>query len=105
MLKTNRLFNMKIATIYGDVVFDANGESQDLKEDEQVKFAEHLMGVTFIADKKEEPEVKEEVKEELKVFEGEPELKEEEVKEEPKPKVEPKKAPAKKKTTTAKAKK
>lgn len=100
MLKTNRLFNMKIATIYGDVVFDAKGESQDLKEDEQVKFAEHLVGVTFVADKKEEPEVKEEVK----VFEGEPELKEE-VKEEPKPKAEPKKAPAKKKTTTAKAKK
>lgn len=94
---------MKIATIYGDVTFDANGESQDLNEDEQVKFAEHLVGVTFVADKKAEPEVKEE----LKVFEGEPELKEEEkeeVKAEPKPKAEPKKAPAKKKTTT-KAKK
>lgn len=85
MLKSTILFDVTVATAYGNAEFDHNGVSVNLTEDAQ-KALDAVPYLTYVADKKPEPK-KEEVKEEVK---------------EDKPKA--KKAPAKKATTKKKTK-
>lgn len=86
MLKTNTLFNAKVATEYGTIQFDKKGECKDLTEAQEKELSTKIKEFTFV------PNEPEPVKAAPK----------------PKPKPEPKsveekpKAPVKKRTTATK---
>ena len=86
MLQCKNLFSITTATQFGQVTFDAKGESRDLTIEQEQYLAERIQDFNFID---ETPEVEAEV-------EISPE-------EEPEPKPEEVKQPVKKRTTRKKA--
>ena len=85
MLKSNEFYNETVATQFGEVKFNAEGISNDLKPQDVKYLAERVNGLTFIEEPKaEKPKVEEPKVEKPKV-------------EEPK-KAAPKKAAPKKET-------
>lgn len=48
MLKTNTLFNTKVATEYGTIQFDSKGECKDLTEAQEKELSTKIKEFTFV---------------------------------------------------------
>ena len=48
MLKTNTLFNTKVATEYGTIQFDSKGECKDLTEAQEKELSTKIREFTFV---------------------------------------------------------